>query len=341
MHDVNRFIKSATNPNPEALVDYNEDRIPDMQYKNILKLLDSHGNINMSGMDVSNVSYTKGVVVNHSLSNGAPIMTERDLMRGSTPEIIAGYESDLSLRPITGPLKQAVGEVLAFMNGARTQQELEYYGCKSFWKPWTEGPEAERKAKKRGLEIGDLGPGSYGPAFHDFPTAEGESFNQFENLINQINDRPELKTHIITPFIPQYISRAPGRQQKVLIVPCHGLLHFHVDVFKDEISLTHWQRSADAPVGLPFNFVHYVVVLMVIGHFTGYKPTDLNTMLSDVHKYPMFEKEIKELISRLVYPFPKLFIDPTVTKLSDLRTKHFKIQDYKANPPMSMKGTAV
>ncbi len=341
MHDFGRFIKSDANPIPQTLVSYSKDRIPDNQYKQLLNTLMINGRLTGSGMDDPSHSYIRGYLINFDLTNGFPMITERDITRASTKEVIDNYQSNPGLRLAAGSLKQCLGEILAFINGARTQSELEVYGCTGFWKPWTVGPEAERKAKKRGLETGDLGPGSYGAAFHDFPTIEGEKFNQYENMIEQIRFRPELKTHIITPFIPQYISRAPGRQQKVVIVPCHGFQHFHVDPYTEEISLTHIQRSADSPVGLPFNFVHYAALLMMIGQVTGYKPTTLEFFISDAHYYDRHIEKINELVSRPSYPFPKLFIDPTVKNLFDFRVEHFMIEDYYAHPPINMEGTAV
>lgn len=336
-----RFIKTEQNPNPEQLVDYNIKRFPDTQYKEVLKTLVKESYSSVSGMDESSHSYTDGIKLVFDLRNGFPLITERDLTRPSKPEVINNYVSKPELRPVSGALKQALGEIIAFINGARTQAELESYGCTNFWRPWTVGLDAERKAKKRGLEVGDIGPGSYGPAFHDFPTIEGEAFNQYENMINQIIDRPELKTHIISPYIPQYISRAPGRHQKTVIVPCHGLQHYHIVTSRGEIKLTHQQRSADSPIGLPFNFVHYASLLMMIGQVTGYKPTKLVYFISDAHYYDRHIEKVIELISRPPFPFPKLFIDPTVKNLFDFRVEHFMIEEYFAHPPINMKGTAI
>jgi thymidylate synthase len=341
VRNPNRFIKSETNRKPDPLVLYRDVRTPDDQYKQLLQVLQQEGCATESGMDDPSHNYVDGYTLRFDLTNGFPIITERDLTRGSTPEIIESYQSKPEYRPVAGSVRQALGEILAFINGARTQEKLEDYGCNGFWKPWTVGPEAERKAKKRGIETGDLGPGSYGAAFHDFPTAEGEKFNQYENLINQINFRPELKTHIITPFIPQYISRAPDRQQKVLIVPCHGFQHFHIDTNRSEISMTHVQRSADSPIGLPFNFIHYAAILMMVGQVTGYRPTKLTFFISDAHYYDRHLGKINELLARPAYPFPKLFIDPKVKNIFDFRTEHFTIQDYYAHPPINMEGTAI
>src|SRR5580704_2706864 len=77
--------------------------------------------------------------------------------------------------------RKPIGELCAFINGARTREQLAEFGC-TWWDAWT----SEEKTKKRGLEPGDIGPGSYGAAFHDFPTADGGSFDQFKHLVEQI-----------------------------------------------------------------------------------------------------------------------------------------------------------
>lgn len=314
---------------------YNDDREPDSQYARLLRLIREKGRRAISGMDTSSHEII-GHTMRFDISNGFPLITERDLTRGTTSEIIANYEPNPVLRPLAGPAKQGLAEIIGFINGARTQEELERYGCK-FWKPWTSD---EAKAAKRGLELGDLGPGSYGAAFHDFPDGE-HGFDQYEAMIEQIRARPELRTHIITPFIPQYISRAPGREQKVLVVPCHGLQHYNIDTINNEISLVHWQRSADAPIGLPFNMVHYAALLMMVGQVTGYRPRELVFMISNAHIYGQHQSKVDELLEREPYPFPRLVIDPSITELKDFRVEHFKIQDYTAHPPMDMGGTAV
>lgn len=323
----------------EPLVTYETNRTPDYQYHNLLKTIRETGHAALSGMDEGSHEIL-GHQMRFDLSNGFPLITERDLTRGTTDAIIANYEPNPDLRPVAGPVRQALGEIIGFMNGARTQEELEEYGCK-FWKPWTTD---EKKAAKRGLELGDLGPGSYGAAFHDFPSdMDGDEggFDQYKVMIEQIKARPELRTHIITPFIPPYISRAPERQQKVLVVPCHGLQHYNIDTVNKEISLVHWQRSADTPIGLPFNMVHYGALLMMVGQVTGYKPRELVFQISNAHIYNQHEEKVDELLSREPYAFPRLYIDPEIKNIEDFRVDNFKIQDYVAHPPINMGGTAV
>jgi thymidylate synthase len=126
-----------------------------------------------------------------------------------------------------------------------------------------------------------------------------------------------------------------------LIAPCHGLQHYNIDTQNNEISLVHWQRSADVPVGLPFNMVHYAALLMMVGQVTGYKPKELVFQISNAHIYDQHNEKVDELLEREPYAFPRLTLDPTITKLEDFRVEHFKIQDYIAHPPMNMGGTPV
>lgn len=312
-------------------------REPDDQYKDLLERIRKTGKRAISGMDQGSTEILGHQMVFNFEDSGFPLITERDLMRGTTPEIINSYESNLDHRPITGPVKQALGEIIGFMNGARTQEELEAYGC-SFWKPWTTDP---RKAEKRGLELGDLGPGSYGAAFHDFPTADGSTFNQYKAIVDQIRARPELRTHIVTPYIPPYIFRAPGYEQKVLVVPCHGLQHFNIDIENNEMSLVHWQRSADVPIGLPFNMIHYGALLMMMAQVTGYKPKEVVYQLSNAHIYDQHRDHAEELISRQAFKSPILKLDPSIKNIEDFRVEHFSIEEYQAHPPINMGGTAV
>jgi thymidylate synthase len=124
-------------------------------------------------------------------------------------------------------------------------------------------------------------------------------------------------------------------------VPCHGLQHYNIDVDNKEISLVHWQRSADTPIGLPFNMAHYAALLMMVGQVTGYKPRELVFQISNAHIYKQHDELADEIISREPFAFPKVTIDPDVKNLKDFRVEHFEVEDYKAHPPIAMGGTAV
>lgn len=289
----------------------------DTQYRRLLKRIMTYGTRVGTKMD-EDANTIFGHQMRFQLANGFPIVTERDLV--SAPE---KGRSQFGM---------AVGELCAFLNGARTLEQMKKFGC-GWWAPWV----TEEKCAKRGLATGDIGPGSYGAAFHNFPTADGETFNQVRHLVEQINEMPELRTHILTPFIPQYLGRGEGKQQKVTVVPCHGLVHVMVNPREGTLSLHHFQRSADVPVGLVFNIIQYAALTLMLAQVTGYTAKELVFTISDAHIYVGGQndqtKDVKEMLATSPQPFPTVTIDPGIGNIFDFRAEHFAIMDYKPQLP--------
>src|SRR5262245_24522758 len=67
-------------------------------------------------------------------------------------------------RSIKSFWRRPIAELIAFMHGARTLEELRHWGGK-WWANWWERWASPEKCANFGLEAGDLGPGSYGPGF--------------------------------------------------------------------------------------------------------------------------------------------------------------------------------
>ena len=93
------------------------ERTPDTQYKELLKEILDKGirSQSQAGTSKDNPGGTDCITLfgakpmRFNLSNGFPMITERS---------------------VKSFWKQAVGEIIGFMNGARTLEELESYGCK-------------------------------------------------------------------------------------------------------------------------------------------------------------------------------------------------------------------
>jgi thymidylate synthase len=241
------------------------------------------------------------------LSNGFPMITDRS---------------------IKGFWRKPIDELAAFINGVRTREGLAEYGV-TWWDEWT----TPEKSQKRGLEPGDIGPGSYGAAFHDFPTADGGHFDQFKHLVEQIKELPELRTHFITPWIPQYIVRGEGKHQKVTLAPCHGWVH--VRVFNDKLHLHMFQRSCDVPIGVPSNMVQYAALALMLEQLTGYEAVEYVHTLSDAHIYEDQIEKIMPLFDRQPKAFPTVTLTDAgkkVTDIHDFRGEHFEVADYDPHP---------
>nr|AIA14872.1 Thymidylate synthase [uncultured bacterium] len=282
-------------------------RTPDSQYHDVLQSILDKGQWSDTRQG-PRAKTLMGIQMHFNLANGFPVITDRS---------------------IKSFWQKPIGELCAFINGARTREQLAAFGC-TWWDAWT----TEEKTKKRGLEPGDIGPGSYGAAFHDFPTADGGTFDQFKHLVEQIKELPELRTHFITPWIPQYIVRGKGKQQKVTIAPCHGWVH--VRIFGgDKLHLHMYQRSGDMPIGVPSNMIQYAALALMLEHLTGYEAVEYVHTVSDAHIY---EDQIEHLLpmmkrEALRLPTVKLTAEgKKVTDIHDFRGEHFELSDYEPHP---------
>lgn len=291
------------------------ERTPNTQYKKLLQDILNRGirSQSQAGTTAENPEGTDCITLfganpmRFDLSNGFPLITERS---------------------VKGFWKQAIGEIIGFINGVHTQEELESYGCK-FWASWV----TPEKCAKRGLEAGDLGPGSYGVAFHDFPTAEGESFNQFKYIVQQIKECPHLKTHFITPWVPQYTVRVEDRQQKVVVCPCHGWLH--IRILNNKLNLHMFQRSGDVPIGVPSNMIQYAALTMMLAQATGYEPGEYVHTISDAHIYVDQIPAVEEIIKRETFAFPTVTLTNPTDDLFAFRNTDFELgDDYQAGEAM-------
>jgi thymidylate synthase len=286
-----------------------EERSVDEQYKNLIREILKKGHrkpspmVDRDGKEINTIDLMGAPTIRFNLlENGAPFITERN---------IAGF------------WRSAVGELFGFINGARTQRELELFGCK-WWKLWL----TEQKCAKRGLETGDLGPGSYGAAFANFPTVEGESFNQFEEITKQMQQRPELKTHFISPWIPQYTIRNSDHQQKVVVAPCHGWVHF--EIVEDKLSMVMFQRSCDVLIGCPSNWVQYSALLLAMSEVLNLQPYEFIHMISNAHVYENQMPWVEEILERESSAFPTLKLVRKHKRISDYRNSDFELSDYRA-----------
>lgn len=289
------------------------ERTQDSQYQRLLRDILQKGVRTPSQQGVDALTLIGPEPMRFKLENGFPIINERN-MNPKTSESL----------PVT-VWQQAIAEICAFINGARTQAELEKFGC-YWWKSWV----TPEKCAKRGLETGDLGPGSYGAAFHDFPTTEGAPFNQFKHLVEQIKEEPQLRTHFVTPWIPQYIGRGKGKQQKVVVAPCHGWVH--VRIIDGKLTLHMIQRSADTPVGVPSNMIQYAALTLMLAQATDTVPYEYVHSFSDAHIYVDQVPSVETMLSRESRSLATVTMNPNKKDLFSFRKEDFELSDYNPHP---------
>lgn len=283
-------------------------RTPDTQYRDILR------KIMHEGREVYPIQGEKskmiiGAQMRFPFENGFPLITERDF----------------SGRFFT----IALSEHAAFLHGARTHEELSQWGY-PWWKRWV----TKEKCAAFGLPEGDLGPGSYGPGWTAVPTPEGQPFNQITEVLRQLKERPHLRTHLITPWYPPYVIQHSGRTRKVVVAPCHGWLHILAFPETKELSVHHYQRSGDMPVGVPFNMIQYAAFTMLVARIMGYAPREFVHTISDAHIYESQHPFVEELLKREPRALPTVTLNADITDILDFRPEHFSVSDYYPHPAM-------
>lgn len=285
-----------------------ERRVPDPQYGQLLGRIMREGERVPARQGVDALTLMQQTMA-FPLANGFPVITERDV--GSF-------------------WRKGIGELCAFINGARTLDEFEEFGV-NWWGAWA----TPAKTAKRGLAPGDIGPASYGGAFHDFPTHDGGTMDQFAHLVEQIRDEPELRTHFVSPWIPDGNMRGAGKMPRNTIAPCHGWVH--VRVLNGRLHLHMFQRSGDVPVGVPSNMIQYAALLLMLEQLTGYEAGTYYHTISDAHIYLNQLDAVEAMLSREPRRLPTVRLTEAGRKVRDIhdfRGEHFELSDYDPHPTL-------
>jgi len=288
-----------------------DQRKPDSQYRDLLHRILEGGEKTPTRQGPYALTLMQQTM-RFPLANGFPVITERS---------IASF------------WRKPIGELCAFINGATTLEDLREFGC-DWWDAWA----TEAKTAKRGLPPGDIGPGSYGGAFHDFPTSEGPGFDQFRHLVEQIHELPADRTHFVSPWIPQYQVRGTGKTPRTTIAPCHGWVH--VRILNDRLHLHMYQRSGDVPVGVPSNMVQYAALMLMLAQLTGYQPATYYHTISDAHIYEDQIEVVRSLVEREPRRLPTVVLTEAgraVSDIHDFRAEHFELTDYDPHPPARLR----
>lgn len=102
----------------------------------------------------------------------------------------------------------------------------------------------------------------------------------------------------------------------------------------DRLSLKLYQRSADVPVGVPFNIAGYALLLHMFATQANMKPGLFIHTLGDAHIYVDQVEGVEALLARVDDPeievpaLPKLRIRPGVASMFEYQVEDFQLEDY-------------
>lgn len=228
--------------------------------------------------------------------------------------------------------KSVVSELLWFLEGSTDERRLAeiHYG-----KPredligkttiWTANADAQ------GVALGytnndlvkELGP-VYGSQWRNWQGANG-AVDQIAVLIDQLKNNPDSRRHILSAW---NVSEVPN----MALPPCHTLVQFYVQ--DNELSCQLYQRSADMPLGSPFNIASYALLTHILAQICGYSVGEFVYTLGDAHIYHNQFDGVKEQIEREPLTGPQLIMPQFTTIEEVLKTKpgDYILENYVHHP---------
>lgn len=275
--------------------------------------------------------------VSNILRNGV----RRGDRTGTGTVSIFGMQMRFSLRDDVFPLlttkrvfwRGVAEELLWFVKGSTDANELVAKDI-HIW----DGNASREFLDKRGLtdrEEGDLGP-VYGFQWRHFGAPytnmhadyKGCGIDQLQECITKIKSTPEDRRIIMTAWNPADLD-------KMALPPCHMFAQFYVA--NGELSCQMYQRSADMGLGVPFNIASYSLLTRMMAQVCGLKAGEFVHTIGDAHIYLNHVESLTEQITRTPTPFPKLFIESSITDIEGFEFSHFHVEGYSPQAAIKMK----
>lgn len=223
---------------------------------------------------------------------------------------------------------------------------------------------------------GELGKGTYGGMWRDFPSDVRElngthvlGVDQLENIIHKLKNNSDDRRMIVSAWHPYWVDHCA-------LPPCHCLFQFNTEELTIEERYTYansvglnlavavtdgvldesecnrilekymipkrrlncllYQRSVDTALGKPFNLTSYSLLTAMIAQCVNMIPGTFIHSMGDAHIYTNHLDGIKEQLSREPMKLPKLWLNPEVRNLFDFKYEDVKLEGYHPHPTIKM-----
>lgn len=258
-------------------------------------------------------------LIRHILDNGADVEDRTGIGSRS----VFGYQMRFNLQegfPIVTtkfvPFKAVVAELLWFLEGSDNERRLaelthrapryELQGKNTIWTAnYQEQGAALGYTDPDRYPVGYLGP-IYGAQWRSFGGYGG--IDQISDVIHRLKTEPSTRRAIVSAWDANHLN-------DMALPPCHVMFQFRL--YNNKLSCLMFQRSADAPLGVPFNIASYALLTHIIAREIGADVGELVHTIGDAHIYYNQLDSIKEVLNREPYPLPTLHISENFKMILD------------------------
>ena len=201
-----------------------------------------------------------------------------------------------------------IHELLWFLTGDTNIQYLNENGVR-IWNAWAD-------------ENGELGP-VYGYQWRSWPTADGRKIDQITQVIEQIQQSPDSRRHIVSAWNVSDV-------ESMALPPCHLLFQFYVA--SGRLSCQLYQRSADVFLGVPFNIASYSLLTLMVAQACDLKPGEFVHTFGDAHLYRNHFEQARQQLEREPRSLPRMVLNPDVRSVFDFQFEDFRLENYDPHP---------
>jgi thymidylate synthase len=215
---------------------------------------------------------------------------------------------------------------------------------------------------------GELGKGTYGSMWRDFPVDHVEpgshhvlGVDQIATIIDKLKTNPDDRRMIVSAWHPYWVNHCA-------LPPCHCFMQFNTEeltfserwniaikrklvpdvswegeaynqekfdtlnIPKRRINLLMLIRSNDMFLGAPFNLTSYSLLIAMVAHCVGMEPGTLTYTIGDCHLYVNHMEQVKTQLVRTPRQLPKLWLNPEVKDIFSFKYEDIKLIDYNPHP---------
>jgi thymidylate synthase len=204
--------------------------------------------------------------------------------------------------------RSIIHELIWFLTGDTNIKYLNDNNV-SIWNAWAD-------------ENGDLGP-VYGHQWRNFDN----KLDQIVQVIENIKSNPDSRRLIVSAWNPIDVPN-------MALPPCHMMFQFMADPISKTLACMLTQRSADVPIGLPFNIAQYSMLTHMIAQIVGYTASEFIWSGGDCHIYNNQESGVSEILGRdpEKYTSPTIALNKEIKNIDDFTFNDIKIEDYECDP---------